>query len=500
MTKKTLLIGLFLSISTSSFLRPDQLKLNTRLAVPTIQLELVPTGVLTSPVLVTNAHDGTNRLFIVEQAGRIRVQQPGGATLPTLFLNITSRVSSGGERGLLGLAFHPNYAANRRFFVYYTRTGDGTIVLAEYLVSSSNPNVAETTEKVILTITHPASNHNGGTIEFGPDNFLYIATGDGGIAPGPGNPAQNKDDIQGKMLRIDIDNPALPLNYSSPPSNPFFGAIPGRDEIYALGLRNPFRYSFDSLTGQIYLGDVGLNTREEIDIITLGGNYGWSVYEGTLCTNSQPALCIPANFIPPITEYTHSGGGCAVIGGDVYRGTRGSLPVGSYVYGDNCTGEIFIFENGVSSLLMDTSLSISGFGQDENREIYVVALQGSINRIINPLNASSLEIEMSKTTYGNGDVVTATDFRLKNPGTAPGKVELKVSLIIPGMDPISVLNLGSDGSFQLPAGTNQNLGPLTFFTVSSGFPRSNNYQLNSRMLDPVTGKLVSEDINKFAIQ
>ena len=476
---------------------PDRIAAAQKLAAGPIGLELVLSG-LSSPVFVTNAGDGTNRLFIIEQGGIIKVLQPGGTT-PTVFLNITARVLSGGERGLLGLAFHPNYASNRRFFVYYTRSPDGALVIAEYLVSSSNPNQAETTEAVILTVAHPQTNHNGGTIEFGPDNFLYVALGDGGINPGASNPAQNMNNLLGKTLRIDIDIPSPPLLYSSPPSNPFYGAIPGLDEIWASGMRNPYRFSFDRLTGVLYLADVGWNDKEEVDIVTKGGNYGWSVYEGTTCTNTQPALCIPGNFIPPTIEYGHTGSRCAVVGGYVYRGSRSSLPVGSYVYGDDCTGEIFILENGTTSVLLDTAITISSFGQDENGEIYVVGLEGTVNRIISATNPASLEIQLNDTTYVNGEMVTATDFRLKNPGTAPAKAELKVSLIIPGLAPISILNLGGDGTLQIAAGTNQNLGPLTLFTVNSSFPRGD-YQLNSRVLNPVTGKLGSEDINAFTIQ
>jgi glucose/arabinose dehydrogenase len=470
-----------------------------KLAADPIGLEPVVTG-LSLPVFLTHAGDGTNRLFIIEQAGIIKVLQPGG-TIPTVFLNITAKVLAGGERGLLGLAFHPNYETNRRFFVYYTRKPDGTIVIAEYLVSSSNPNVAETNEVVLLTVTHPATNHNGGTIEFGPDGFLYIGLGDGGINPGPSNPAQNRDDLLGKILRIDIDVPNPPALYSSPPTNPFFGpGIPGRDEVYALGLRNPWRFSFDSITGEIIAGDVGWTEREELDLITLGGNYGWSIYEGTLCTNTQPTLCIPGNYIPPIIEYSHTGDRCAIMGGYVYRGSRSSLPVGSYVYGDDCTGEIFLLEQGgVASTLLDSSLIISSFGRDESGEIYALDLSGGIYRIYNTLNAAALEIQTSQTNYVNGQIVTASQFRLKNPGTAAANVELKVWLKMPAMEPISVLNLGADGSLMIPAGTNQNLGPLTLFTVDATFPRGN-YEFSSRMIHPVTGKHVSTDLNIFTLQ
>lgn len=203
-------------------------------AQSSIQLVQILSG-LSSPVYVTSARDGSNRLFIVEQPGRIKILPPGAtATLPTPFLDITAKVAFGGERGLLGLTFHPQYKTNRRFFVNYTRQSDGATVVSEFKVSTSDPNVAETEERVIITIGQPFSNHNGGWIDFGPDGYLYIAMGDGGSANDPGNRAQNKEDLLGKMLRIDVNTTGT-APYVSPPTNPFFGSTPGRDEIYATG-------------------------------------------------------------------------------------------------------------------------------------------------------------------------------------------------------------------------------------------------------------------------
>ncbi|HWP42470.1 MAG TPA: PQQ-dependent sugar dehydrogenase, partial [Blastocatellia bacterium] len=339
-------------------------------------------GGLLSPVYVTGARDGTNRLFIVEQPGRILVLQPGSST-PTAFLTISTKVSFGGERGLLGLAFHPQFESNRRFFVNYTRAGDGATVIAEYRASAANPNVADTNETVLLVIPQPFANHNGGMIEFGPDGFLYIGMGDGGSANDPGNRAQNTGELLGKMLRIDVDRADGETPYSSPPDNPFFGPGGGRDEIYATGLRNPFRFSFDRFTGELYAGDVGQNAIEEIDIITRGGNYGWRVFEGTRCTNNDPALCGTLSATPPIAEYSHAGGRCSVTGGYVYRGSKSTLPLGTYIFGDFCSGEIFMLSGGAQSLLMDTSLNISSFGEDDEGELYVVGLGGTVHRIIN---------------------------------------------------------------------------------------------------------------------
>ena len=362
-----------------------------------IELQSLLTG-LSSPVYVTHSRDGTNRLFIVEQPGRIKVLQPG-ATSPTVFLNITAKVLFGGEQGLLGLAFHPNYAVNRRFFVNYTRLTDGDTVIAEYQASSMDPNIADTTETELLVIDQPFANHNGGMLEFGVDGFLYIGMGDGGSGNDPGNRAQDITELLGKMLRINIDVPNGPVPYSSPPTNPFFGSIPGRDEIFALGFRNPFRWSFDRLTNLLFAADVGQSAREEIDIVSLGGNYGWRVFEGTLCTGLNPPdpMCI-GSYIAPIAEYSHMGGRCSITGGYVYRGARSTLPVGAYVYGDFCTGEIFQLNpaasGGVVSTLLDTTLSISSFGEDEAGEIYVVGLGGTVDRLTDP-NAS--------TSGGDGD-------------------------------------------------------------------------------------------------
>jgi glucose/arabinose dehydrogenase len=354
-----------------------------------IHLTLV-LGNLSDPVYLTSARDGSNRLFVLERGGRILVLQPGAST-PTVFLDITALVlSSGTEQGLLGLAFHPDYPINRRFFVYYTsrvtgsRPGGGNVV-AEYQASLANPDVADTGETELLVVPQPFGNHNGGMIEFGPDGFLYIAKGDGGSGNDPGDRAQNVNELLGKILRINVDVPNPPARYSSPPTNPFFGATPGRDEIFALGLRNPFRFSFDRLTGDLIVGDVGQGQREEVDLVTLGGNYGWRVLEGTRCTGLGPASCSSPVFIPPIVEYDHSFGRCSITGGYAYRGTGGTLPLGTYVFGDFCSGEIFTIDavapGAPITLLLASGLGISSFGEDEAGEIYVVDLCGAVYRI-----------------------------------------------------------------------------------------------------------------------
>lgn len=370
-------------------------------------LDPVVTG-LDAPVSVTSAPDNSHRLFIVERPGRILVLQPG-ATQPTLFLDITERVLAGGERGLLGLAFHPQFLLNRRFFVNYTRRPDGATVIAEYRSSATDLNRAELSETTLLIIDQPFANHNGGMLAFGPDGFLYIGTGDGGSGHDPGNRAQDTQNLLGKILRIDVDRAqSTSLPYAIPATNPFVGAADptdaGRDEIFALGLRNPWRFSFDRATGALYVGDVGQNTREEVSVVSAGGNYGWRVLEGTQCTGLGPAACDGPDFVPPVAEYAHGQERCAVTGGYVYRGTADSLPLGSYVYGDFCSGEIFILEDGASRVLLDTDLAISSFGEDEDGELYVVSLGGSVSRLTSataePPKPAALLLEVDTPSDG----------------------------------------------------------------------------------------------------
>lgn len=370
----------------------------------TMRLQPFLTG-LSRPILIRNAGDGSRRLFIVQQAGVIKVLQPG-ATAPTDFINLSSKivipVTTGDERGLLGMTFHPQFATNGKFYVNYTRVGDGTTVIAEYKTttgtgSSNQGDIA--TERILLTIPQPFSNHNGGMIEFGPDGYLYIGMGDGGSSNDPGARAQNRAQLLGKMLRIDVNVPnGSQVPYLIPPTNPFTGANTVRcdngsttsgntcQEIWTIGMRNPFRWSFDrGGTRQLWAADVGQDAIEEVDIITGGANYGWRVYEGTQCTNNDPNLCAggtnPITQTPPIFQYTHAGGRCSITGGYVYRGTQGSLPNGAYTYADYCTGEILMWLNNQQILLQDTPRNIVSFGEDEDGELYVCYSNGQIDRI-----------------------------------------------------------------------------------------------------------------------
>jgi len=378
------------------------------------QVQLVPVvSGLSSPVFVGHAGDGSNRLFIVEQAGVIKVLQPG-ETEPDTFLDIRTRILAGGERGLLGLAFHPQYLGNGRFFVFYTRAGDGALVIAEYVAAPPSSNTASTTEEVLLTIPHPGfSNHNGGMLAFGPDGFLYAGVGDGGGANDPNNNAQNVNTLLGKILRIDVNSGTT---YTSPADNPFFGAIAGLDEIFAYGMRNPWRFGFDRETGDLWIGDVGQGAREEVDTpIEIGGNYGWPFFEGNLCTTKglNANQCNnQQNYVFPLFDYEHVGGRCSLTGGYVYRGFQNAVATGTYLYGDYCSGEIFAWSGGTPSLVLDTAMLISSFGEDELGEVYVVDLNGSVSRIARTTTTCTYSVSPTRVTYsasaGNGTVnVTA---------------------------------------------------------------------------------------------
>ena len=340
-------------------------------------LELV-VGALVHPVFVTHADDGSDRLFVVEQAGRILVID-GGTVRPDPFLDISHRVVEGGERGLLGLAFHPQFSTNGRYFVHFTRRSDGASVLAEFRVSA-DPNRSRPRGRTLLVVHQPFANHNGGMIAFGPDGYLYMALGDGGSGGDPGNRAQDPGVLLGKILRLDVDGDRP---YGIPPDNPFASGG-GRPEIWALGLRNPWRFSFDRRTGRLLVGDVGQGRVEEINVVRPGANYGWRVLEGTLCYQPRQG-CERTGLELPRTQYRHIGGRCSVTGGYVYRGQEIPALRATYLFADYCSGEIFGLRAGRRSVLLDTGLSISSFGEDEAGELYVADRRGgAIYRLVPP--------------------------------------------------------------------------------------------------------------------
>ncbi len=331
---------------------------------------------LSKPLFVTHARDSSGRLFIVEQGGRIKILK-NGSVLSTPFLNISAKVSNGSEQGLLGLAFHPDYGTNGKFYVNYTNAGGDTVV-AEYLNSVPSDNVAGTAERILLTIGQPYSNHNGGMIAFGPDRYLYIGMGDGGSSGDPGNRAQSLNYLLGKILRIDVHDPPGVAQYLIPPTNPYVGAT-GLDQIWSFGLRNPWRFSFDRSTGDLWIGDVGQNRYEEINRSTGASpgravNYGWRVVEGNACYNPSSG-CSKSGKTGPMATYSHSLG-CSVTGGYVYRGLDYRGLVGGYLFGDYCSGRIWALKaHGPASqspvLMANTSFTISSFGEGQDGRLYV---------------------------------------------------------------------------------------------------------------------------------
>lgn len=331
-----------------------------------------------APVDIQNAGDGSNRLFVLEQEGKIKVFPNDSLTTNSeVFLDITNKVLYGGEQGLLGLAFHPNHKENGFFYINYTTNNPRRTVVSRFSVSQNNPNQADpSSEFILLEVGQPYSNHNGGQIVFGPDGYLYISLGDGGSGGDPLNSGQDRTTLLGNIIRIDVDNPDAGLNYGIPDDNPFVGNSNGwREEIYAYGLRNVWRFSFNSITNQLWAADVGQNAYEEINLIEKGKNYGWRIMEGFHCYN-PPTNCDQTGLELPVWEYAHSdpNGGQSVTGGFVYRGFNASELYGGYVYGDFVTGKIWVYfhsENPTNMLIFNnTKLAISTFGVDENNELY----------------------------------------------------------------------------------------------------------------------------------
>ena len=347
-----------------------------------VALQPIASG-LDQPVALT--HAGDTRLFITEQTGTIRIYDALGLRA-TPFLDIRSLVLSGGERGLLSVAFHPQYRDNGLFFVYYTnRNGDNSV--ARYRVSSDPDRADAASGTILLTIPHPNfANHNGGQLQFGPDGYLYIGTGDGGSGGDPNNNAQNLNQLLGKILRIDVDHGTL---YTIPPSNPFASRVNARGEIWAYGLRNPWRFTFDRANGDLWIGDVGQDAFEEVDLqssTSVGGeNYGWRKMEGLHCYNPS-TNCADFTLTPPVLEYSHAGGACSISGGYRYRGTQIPSLKGAYLYSDYCTGTIWSASQSgaiwIPKTLFTTNIRVSSFGEDLSGELYVMDVaKGIVYRI-----------------------------------------------------------------------------------------------------------------------
>lgn len=356
MGKLLLWIGLFLAACLSA---------------QTISLENFVSGI-SNPVEIVASPTSDNRLFVVQQSGTIKIVNENGTIAPDNFLNISNLITFGGERGLLGLAFHPQFLTNRYFFVYYNNL-QGSIRVSRFTANSSNPNTADvSSEKILLTIPKPFTNHNGGSIHFGADGYLWISTGDGGSGGDPNNNAQNKNSLLGKMLRIDVNSDNA---YNIPSDNPFVG-IDGADEIWAYGLRNAWKFSFDRTTNQVWIADVGQGDIEEINKVsaaTPGINYGWRCYEGNTPYNTTG--CANASTMTfPVAQYDHSGGKCSITGGYLYRGNLYTDLVGKYVFADYCSAQIGVLDTSNTMVWSPSfSANFTTFGEDNQKQLYVAA-------------------------------------------------------------------------------------------------------------------------------
>jgi glucose/arabinose dehydrogenase len=369
-----------------------------------VDIELFKSG-FNDPLSLQHAND--ERLFVVEQGGLVKIIQEDGTVNQTPYLNISGQISGGNERGLLGLAFHPDYANNGYFYVNYTLP-NGNTQISRFSVDPNNADLADpNSELPIIGYVQPFSNHNGGNLAFGPDGYLYIASGDGGSGGDPGNRAQSLFELLGKILRIDIDNPSGGNNYGIPADNPFAGdPDPGiKKEIWAYGVRNPWRFSFDWTDNNIWIADVGQGNLEEINrqSISEGGlNYGWRCYEGSEPFNTQN--CPPESELTfPIAEYNHSNG-CSITGGYVYRGSVYSDIEGLYFFGDYCSGLIGTVDNAGNLVDHgDFSGNWVSFGEDINKELYIISIGGDIYKIKGGVIAGTddFSIENSLSMFPN---------------------------------------------------------------------------------------------------
>ena len=354
----------------------------------TPQLHLI--GNFSSPVYLTAAPGDTARFFLVEQAGRVRVFH-NDSVQSGPFLDIRGRIDAGGEQGLLSIAFDPNYATNGRVFAYFT-DHNGDIRIVRYTVSTGNPDsLDEATADTILKVAHPGqTNHNGGQLQFGPDGMLWTGTGDGGGGGDPDGNGQDKHALLGKLLRLDVSGAS---GYTIPADNPFATDTTGAPEVWSWGLRNPWRFSFDRQTGDLYIGDVGQDHFEEVDVATTGGainrgrgaNYGWNIMEAKHCYPSDP--CTPTGLVLPQIEYIHALNACAVTGGYVYRGDAIPAILGHYFYADYCNGAMHSFKwpsltTGDWTPTLSPGGGISSFGQDAKGELYVLQLGGQVWRMV----------------------------------------------------------------------------------------------------------------------
>lgn len=366
-------------VSTST---PVPAATSTIAAAPLTAVQLVPvTGNFDEPTYLGHAFD--RRLFVVEKAGRIQIVDEEGRRAEP-FLDIMDRVGSGGsEQGLLSVAFHPEYGNNGLFYVNYTNRNGDTVV-SRFQVGEAPDRADPAGEQILLTIGQPYQNHNGGQLQFGPDGYLYVGMGDGGSGGDPQNHGQNPATLLGALLRLDVDAGGE-AGYAIPPDNPYVGSDTGRNEVWAIGLRNPWRFSFDRETGDLYIADVGQNQYEEVNVAPAGHpapiNYGWNIMEGLHCYGSDS--CDQEGLYLPAVEYSHPEGGCSITGGYVYRGEQFPALSGNYFYGDFCTGRVWSFlpPDGEPRQVASVQGNITSFGQDAMGELYLLTQQGQVYQI-----------------------------------------------------------------------------------------------------------------------
>jgi glucose/arabinose dehydrogenase len=421
-----------------------------------INLEEFATG-FTAPVEIVNVND--SRMFVVQQNGIIKIVQPNGTVNSTNFLNIGSKITYGGERGLLGLAFHPQYSTNGYFFVYYNDL-DGDITVARY-TRSSNPDVADaTTEKIILNQAKPFDNHNGGSIHFAPDGYLWVVTGDGGSSGDPNNNAQNKNSLLGKLLRLDINSTGP---YNIPPGNPFVG-VDGADEVWAYGLRNAWKFNFDTTSGNVMIADVGQGQIEEINRMPLtqaGINYGWRCYEGNNTYNTS-GCAAQATMTFPIAAYNHSGGKCSITGGYIYRGTQFPVLQGRYIFADYCSTQIGSL-NPDDSITWTSAFSgnnFSTFGVNNLNELFVASVNnGKVFKVTTTtLGTQENDLSVQIKVYPNPASKKVFIEGLKDKNTSVDIINFE------GRKVLTQAKIGNDNSVDIsgiPAGA-------YFITLNSG--------------------------------
>ena len=472
-----------------------------------IGFELVTDG-LDTALYATHSRDGSGRLFIVSQTGTIQIWD-GNQVLPELFLDLTDQVLVGGATGLLGLAFHPDYANNGRFFVHYSGLPDGQTVLSGFQVSPLDPNLADPdSERIMFTHPQPFDEHNGGMIAFGPnDGFLYVALGDGGSIGDPDNRAQDLSDPLGKILRFDVDLPPPHI----PASNPFVGVPDAREEIWAYGLRNPWRFSFDRLTGDMFIGDVGQDTSEEVSFqpgeSTGGENYGWRLMEGSECFD-PPVDCDDGTLELPIMEYPHFDEdgffGCSVTGGYMYRGSAMPELQGTYFFGDFCTSKIFAAEedglgNWTYEEVVNAGFPLFSFGEDEVGELYAVGGFG-LWRVVESDTSVTCSIATDQAVYNVGDTMIISTLEVVNDGPNVEAIEMQVRVDTgPGRPWLLVLEVGADGTVTVDPGETLDFAPLELRPIPPGVPAME-YGIGCRVMDPDTGTVYGEDLVNFEVQ